>query len=57
MDVRDAADLTPEQFYREYVGPGIPVVIRHHGAATSFARRWDVARLAHHCGRVVKVEI
>lgn len=51
MDVRRAADLSPEAFFEEYVRRGVPVVIK--GDETSVAAAalgWTPRRMARDCG-------
>ena len=54
MDVRLAADLTPEAFHEEYVRKGIPVVIKGDPVSTAAASLgWNPRRMAEECGDMV----
>jgi hypothetical protein len=50
MDVRDAAGLTEDEFEREYMNKGLPVVIRNDPGALAVSRRVNVSTLLASCG-------
>lgn len=42
--------MTEEEFYREYVVKGIPVIIRNDHDAVKLSKDWNVERLTRECG-------
>lgn len=50
MDVRDASTLTEDEFEREYMNKGLPVVIRNDPGALAVSRRINVSTLLESCG-------
>ena len=50
MDVRDASTLTEDEFEREYMNKGLPLVIRNDPGALALSQRINITTLLDACG-------